>query len=139
MFGFTTAFEPLWNLQRAMENAMRNDYFGSATYASASPALNLFKEGENSLVTVELPGVSKQDIQLEVKGKTLRIKAQRKISYPDGASLHRRERASYSLDRSIQLPHEVDEAKVKAELKDGVLALLLPPREELKPKTIKIS
>ena len=139
MLGFTSAFDTLWSLQRAMDNAMRNDYFGRSTVASGSPALNIFKDGENTLVTVELPGVKKEDLNLEVKGKTLRIHGTRKIEFPEKASVHRRERNSYSFDRTIQLSHEVDDSKIKAELKDGVLALLLPPAEEHKPKAITVN
>ncbi|OGG96541.1 MAG: hypothetical protein A2508_02155 [Candidatus Lambdaproteobacteria bacterium RIFOXYD12_FULL_49_8] len=139
MFGFTSAFDTLWDIQRAMENAMRNDYFGPSTASSGYPPINIFNYGENTLVTVELPGFKKEDVKLEVKGKTLAIKGKREIEFPEKASLHRRERSAYSFDRTLRLAHEVDEKKIKAELKDGVLAVLLPPAEEHKPKTIHIN
>lgn len=139
MFGLTSTFDTLWNLQRAMDGAMRNDYFGRSTVASGNPSLNIFKDGENTLVTVEIPGVKKGDLKLEVKGKTLRIHGERKFKLPEGASLHRRERSNYTFDRTIQLSQEVDESKIKAELKDGVLAILLPPAEEHKPTAIAVS
>ena len=138
MFRITHAFDTLWSLQRAMDAAMRNDYFGRSTVAGGSPSLNIFKDDDNTLVTVELPGVKKDDLKLEVKGKTLRLHGERKVNFPEGSSVHRRERSSYKFDRTIQLTHEVDESKIKAELKDGVLAVLLPPAEEHKPKAITV-
>jgi len=139
MFGFNSAFDTLWRLQRAMDRAMDNDYFGLSTFSAGTPSLNIFKEDENSLVTVEIPGVKKEDVKLEVKGNTLRISGERKIEFPEKASLHRRERSAYKFDRTVRLSHEVDENKIKAELKDGVLAVLLPPKEEHKPKSITVS
>lgn len=139
MFGFNSAFDTLWRLQRAMDRAMDNDYFGLSTFSAGTPSLNIFKEDENSLVTVEIPGVKKEDVKLEVKGNTLRISGERKIDFPEKASLHRRERSAYKFDRTVRLSHEVDENKIKAELKDGVLAVLLPPKEEHKPKSITVS
>ena len=138
MFGLNQAFDTLWSLQRAMDSAMKSDYFGPSTFSSGSPSLNIFKDGENSLVTVELPGVKKEDLTLEVKGKTLRIHGERKLDFSEGASVHRRERRRYSFDRTIQLAHEVDEKNIKAELKNGVLAVLLPQVEEHKPKAITV-
>ena len=139
MLGLTHAFDTLWTLQRAMDNAMQNDYFGRSTTAAGTPPLNIFKEGENTLVTVELPGMEKKDLKVEVKGKTLRISGERKTQIPENTSVHRRERSNYAFDRTIQLSHEVDETKIKAELKDGVLALLLTPAAEHKPVAIAIS
>ena len=139
MFGLTSAFDTLWELQRAMENAMSNDYFGQATTTRGYPPVNIFKDGENTLVTVEVPGLKKEDVKLEIKGKTLRISGARETGFPEGASLHRRERASYRFDRTLRLAQEVEEKEIKAELKDGVLAVLLPPAEEHKPKAITIN
>ncbi len=138
MFGLTQALDTLWNLQRAMDDAMENDYFGYSTVSRSTPALNIFKEGDNTLVTLELPGVKKEDVHLEVKGKRLRLSGERKVEFPEKASLHRRERQSYKFDRSILLDQAVDEKNIKAELKDGVLAILLPPAEDQKAKSITI-
>ena len=139
MLTLTSAIDTLWDLQRAMDSAMSNDYFGHSTMADGSPPMNIFKDGENTLVTVELPGLKKEDIQLEVKGKTMRISGKREFNFPEKASLHRRERSQYSFDRTIRLSHEVDEKAITAELKDGVLAVLLPPAEEHKAKAITIN
>ena len=139
MFGLTSTFDTLWNFQRAMENAMSADYFGPSTCASGTPKLNLFQEDENSVVTVELPGLKKEDLSIEVQGEKLRISGERHSQVDEKASLHRRERRDYRFDRTITLPHEVDDTKVEAELKNGILAILLPMKEEHKPKEITIS
>ncbi|MDT8447709.1 MAG: Hsp20/alpha crystallin family protein [bacterium] len=139
MYGLTGAFDALWALQKAFDQAARNDYFGVSTTAAGQPPVNLFKDGENTLLTLEIPGVKKEDLSIEVKGNLVRISGQRRLQIPEGASAHRRERSDYRFDRSIRLQHEVDPEQVKAELNDGVLALLLPIKESEKPKSITIN
>ena len=138
MFGLNSTLESLLALQRSMDEALKSDYFGKSTYSGGSPLINVFKEGEDTLVTVELPGVKKEDIHVEVKRNILRIKGKRDIAIAEGASAHRRERSGYDFDRTFKLNNMVDEGKIKAEFSDGILAVLLPAREEEKPKQIAI-
>ena len=139
MFALNSTLDALLALQSAMDRASRNDYFGFSTVSSGRPAVNLFKEDDNTLVTVELPGVDKKDVTLEIKGDTIRITGKREVKPLEKASAHRRERRDFSFDRTIKLQHEINEKNVKAELNDGVLAVLLPMKEEHKPKTITIN
>ena len=139
MFGFNSTLDTLWNVQRAMEQAMGEDYFSPYTSASAVPKINLFKDGERSLVTVELPGVKKADLKIEVKGANLRISGERKTTLSEGTSVHRQERPDYKFDRTITLANEIDPDSVKAELNDGILAISLSPTEAHKPKEIVIA
>ena len=60
------------------------------------------------------------------------------MQYPEGVSVHRAERLAGAFDRTLTLPLELDPDRVKAEYRDGILALFLPRAESDKPRTIKI-
>lgn len=133
-------FAALLGLQRAMDGVMGSDWFGSRTTGTgAFPLINVFNDGEDFVLVAELPGVKKEDLDIQVRGDTLRIQGKKTISYDDGASVHRRERAAGQFDRTLTLPAEVDPAKVAAEYRDGVLTLRLPRAESAKPRTVTIN
>ena len=119
---------------------MGSDWFGSRTSGSgAFPLLNVFTDGDDFVVEAELPGVKKEDLDVQVRGDTLRIQGKKTIAYDDSASVHRRERAAGQFDRTLTLRDEVDSAKVAAEYRDGVLTLRLPRAESAKPRTVTIN
>src|SRR5262245_55347533 len=133
-------FATLLGLQRAMENVMGNDWFGSRTSGSgAFPLLNVFTDGDDFVVEAELPGVKKEDLGVQVRGDTLRIQGKKTIAHDESASVHRRERAAGEVDRTVPLPAEIDSAKVAAEYRDGVLTLRLPRAESAKPRTLSVN
>ena len=82
--------------------------------------------------------MKKSEIAVEVKGRTIRLSGGKEVGYPE-AALHRRERLAGRFDRAVSLPFEIDPDGVKAEYRDGVLALFLPPSEREKPKSIKVA
>jgi HSP20 family protein len=86
----------------------------------------------------EVPGISPSDLDIQVKSRTVRLSGSKAVSYPEKASVHRRERAEGRFDRSITLPIEVDQDRVTAECRDGVLAVTLPRAERDKPRSIRI-
>jgi HSP20 family protein len=133
-------FAALLGLQRAMDSVMGNDWFGSRTSgAGAFPLVNVFNDGEDFVLVAELPGVKKEDLDIQVRGDTLRIQGTKTIAHDDGASVHRRERAAGQFDRTLTLPAEIDAAKVSADYRDGVLTLRLPRAESAKPRTVAIN
>jgi len=133
-------FATLLGLQRAMENVMGSDWFGSRTSGSGVfPHLNVFTSGDDFVVEAELPGVKKQDLDVQVRGDTLRIQGKKTIAYDENASIHRRERAAGQFDRTVTLPDEIDSARVSADFRDGVLTLRLPRAESAKPRTVAIN
>ena len=132
-------FAALLGLQRAMDGVMSNDWFGSRTSGSgAFPSINVFNDGDDYVLVAELPGVRKEDLEVEVRGDTLRIQGKKTIAYDEGASVHRRERLAGQFDRTLTLPTEIDGTKVTAEYRDGVLTLRLPRAEHAKPRTVAI-
>jgi HSP20 family protein len=104
--------------------------------AGAYPPLNVFRQGDDIVLITELPGIRKSDLDIQVKGNTIRIAGSKAVHYGDAAALHRRERLAGRFDRAITVPVEVDADRVKAEYRDGILALYLPRAERDKPKSM---
>ena len=95
-------------------------------------------EGEYQ-IKAEIPDVKKEDVKVTVEDGVLTIQGERKQEKEEkGKKYHRVERSYGSFIRSFTLPDLVDEEKVKAEFKDGVLNLLLPKSEKAKPKAIEV-
>jgi HSP20 family protein len=136
-------FTTLRAVQRAMETAMGNDWLGAATAgaagAGAFPLVNVFNEGEDFVVVAELPGVKKEDLDIQVRADTVRIQGKKSVAYEEGASVHRRERSAGQFDRTVTLPAQLDAAKVTAEYRDGVLTLRLPRAETERARTVVIN
>ena len=140
MITFTDPFERLFSLQRALESALASDWLGEATAGmGAFPPINVFQQGHDFVAIVELPGVGKNDLEIQAQENTIRIAGKKSISYEDGVSLHRSERISGDFDRTISVPVQIDPEGIKAEYRDGVLALFIPRAASDKPRTIKIS
>jgi HSP20 family protein len=78
-------------------------------------------------------------LEIQAKENTLRISGKKIIDYKESASVHRRERVSGEFDRTMTLPIQIDPDTVKAEYRDGMLALFIPRAERDKPRTIKIT
>jgi HSP20 family protein len=106
---------------------------------STSPRTNLYENGNNFEIRAEVPGLAKENLNVKIQGNYLEISGERISDAPEGYKVHRTERGIGSFSRSFTLPEDVDSAKVDATLKDGVLYLILPKHEAIKPKRISIS
>jgi HSP20 family protein len=105
-----------------------------------TPAIDMYEGDEAFTVKAELPGFSKDDVQVEIKDNRLTLKGERKRETDvKDAQYHRVERVYGAFERSIRLPAVVDADKAEATFKDGVLKLKLPKAEEAKPKPITIT
>jgi HSP20 family protein len=136
---FADPFEALLQFQQALDSFRSSDWLGSSLSGRGGyPPINVFRKGDDLVVITEVPGISKSDLQVQVKGNTLRIAGTKRIQYGEDASLHRRERLAGSFDRAITLPVEVDADKVRAECRDGILALYLTRAERDKPRSITV-
>lgn len=133
-------FEALFNLQRALDQSRTSDWLGrSPSGAGTYPPVNVFRQGDNFVVIAELAGTRRDDVDIQIHENQVRISGTKTIGYGEGASLHRRERTAGKFDRTISIPVEVDSDRVKAEYRNGVLALLLPQAERHKPKSVAIN
>ena len=136
---YADPFEALFSFQRALENRSSSDWLGNATAGSGSyPPINLFQQGDDLVAVVELPGVNREDLNIQAKENTIRIAGRKSVDTPEQASAHRRERLWGEFDRTIAIPMQIDPDGIRAEYNDGLLALFIPRAERDKPRTIQI-
>ena len=136
---FPDPFETLRGLQTALDAYRRSDWLQAGPSAGGSyPPLNVFRKGDDFILVAEVPGISKADLEIQVKGRTVRLSGSKSIKFPEQVSIHRRERMQGRFDRSITLPVEVDPDHVTAQCHDGVLAISLARAERDKPRSIQI-
>jgi len=136
---FADPFDALFNLQRALEARLASDWLQDLTTSRGPfPPINVFQQGEDILAIIELPGIDKNDVQIQAKENTIRISGRKAVDFPEGVSVHRRERIWGEFDRTLSLPVQLDPDGIKAEYRDGVLALFLPRAERDKPRMIAI-
>lgn len=104
------------------------------------PAVDIFETDTHDLVLkAELPGMTREDIEVTVENSTLVLKGEKKFDQEVKEENYRRiERTYGSFHRSFSLPNTVDASKVSAEYKNGVLTVKLPFREEAKPRSINV-
>jgi HSP20 family protein len=133
-------FDALASFQQALDAYRTSSWLeASVSGGGAYPPVNVFKKGDDFIIIAELPGVKKSDLDVQVKGRTIRLAGAKTVGYPEKAALHRRERLAGRFDRAVTMPVEIDPDRVKAEYRDGVLALFLPRAESEKPKSIKVA
>jgi HSP20 family protein len=125
-------------------NRMFSDFFTRAlqdqNLTTWAPPVDIY-EGEHELVVeADLPDVKPEDLDIRVENNILTIRGERKFEKQvDEKNYLRVERAYGSFARSFALANTVNTDAIKAEYKDGVLALRIPKREEAKPKQIKVN
>jgi len=107
---------------------------------SWTPAVDIFETESHDLVLkAELPGMTREDIEVVVENSTLVLKGSKTFESGVKEENYRRvERAYGTFHRSFTLPNTVDASKVSADYKNGVLTVKLPFREEAKPRTINV-
>ena len=104
-----------------------------------TPRANVVEEETLFEVTFDLPGINVADVQVEVVDDQLSIAGERKSEVEETTrTVHRVERTHGTFRRVIALPSQVDESKITAEYKDGVLKVTLPKSEKVKPKRIEV-
>jgi len=135
--GWWSPFDELRSLQREINRIFGG--FEVGTSISRFPALNVWANDDNVVVTAELPGLNVEDIELNIINNQLIIKGERKADKPaEEAVCHRCERGAGVFVRTIRLPFAVESDKVEANYENGVLTVTLPRQEQAKPKRIEI-
>src|SRR5689334_3053938 len=137
---FPDPLSTLLGLQRSLDAFRASDWLASGPSGGGTyPPINVFRKGDDFIVITEVPGIKTSDIEVQVKGNTIRLAGTKSVAYGEKMSLHRRERLAGRFDRAVTLPIEINPEGVKAECRDGVLALFLPRAERDKPKTIQVA
>jgi HSP20 family protein len=104
-----------------------------------SPRVDISETDNEFMVKAEIPEVNKEDVKVSVDNGVLTIQGERKQEKEEkGKKFHRVERYYGSFARSFTLPDNVDETKVKATFKDGMLTLQIPKTAETKSKAIEV-
>lgn len=113
--------------------------FGRLTSAFDEMAVDLVEHDDEFVVTVDLPGFERDDVEIQVTNHTLRIEAKHEEAMEEEDERYlRHERRHESMRRSIRIPDEVDKEGVKARMKNGVLTITLPKLEVVEARTIEI-
>jgi HSP20 family protein len=112
---------------------------GSATATAWAPALDISERKDAYLVTVELPGLKPEDLDITMEDGLLTIQGERQFTQESSEQqFHRVERRHGAFRRSITLPAHVTAEGIQASFEDGVLQILVPKAEEAKPKRIQV-
>ena len=104
-----------------------------------APALDVTEDESGLVLTAELPGLKKEDVNVTVENGVLTISGEKKFEQESKEkNWHRMERRYGSFYRAVTLPRGVDADKAELTFQDGVLRIALPKREDVKPRTLKI-
>ncbi len=131
-----TLQERLDKMYREIERTRKEEAFVSSAW---TPPVDIFELGDTFVLKLEIPEVDKESIDIKISDNELTIKGERKLEpgiEPD--NYHRMERGYGTFTRSFSLTKTIDSTKIKAAIKDGILRIELPKKEEVKPKQIKI-
>lgn len=140
-------FRDMLSLQDRMNRLFDESFRGAnrgadddwALGGSWAPAVDIYEQNGNIELKAELPGIDPKDVDIRVENNVLTLRGERRLDNEvKRESYHRVERAYGAFSRSFTLPTVVDTEKIQAEYKDGVLRLVLPKKEEAKPRQIQI-
>jgi HSP20 family protein len=105
-----------------------------------SPAVDIFETEGEIVVKAELPGMERKDIALNLENNVLTVRGERRFAKETkDENYHRIERSYGTFSRSFSIPATVDEEKIRADYREGVLKIVLPKKEQAKPKQIRIA
>jgi len=106
--------------------------------ATVCPPANIFENENEYLLELEMPGVTKEGLEISLEGNELSIRGRTEHAKPPGQPVYR-ESLGADFWRSFELNNDMDSSKIRAELHDGVLCLHLPKAERVKPRKIQIT
>ncbi len=134
------ALHNILNLEKELESLFGTDTYPVAPAARhRSPLINVAESEKETVVTMELPGVSREDIKIAFEGGVLSISGERKErQLPEGARWVRNESFAGTFRRDLRLAKPVNAGAISAELKNGVLQIVVPTAEEARPREISI-
>lgn len=111
----------------------------SLSAVSALPAIDLYQTADEVVLRATLPGLKTEDVQISVTGDVLTLRGEfKQQDVKEEATWHIREQRFGSFERSVMLPTEVQTDKARADFENGILTVILPKAETVKPRTINI-
>jgi HSP20 family protein len=133
-------WEPLREFDRLLSTAFESPATDWRSLRRWMPAMDLVESGDAFVLRADLPGLSEDDVKIELEDSTLTISGERKTEHEsEGDGYVRVERAFGSFTRSLTLPKGVDPAAVTAAFDRGVLEVRIPKPEKRKPRRIEIA
>ena len=137
-----SAFEGLSQLQDEFQRLFEGTEAAGCSQAfnTWAPALDMYEDGDNLIVTLEVPGMKREAFDVALHEGVLSISGERKLDEKrENASRHRAERFEGRFQRSVALPKAVKADQVKAAYRDGILTVTLPVAEEARPRQIAVA
>ena len=108
------------------------------TNTTHGPAVSVYETMDEYVFQAELPGWTREQVSLNFENQTLTLSGNRELPREEGRQYHRVEGFYGQFSRSFTVPGIVDFNRVEAGMRDGVLTVRLPKREEAKPRTIEV-
>lgn len=125
-----------------MTNTLVRENNGSAQRRESekfiTPVASVSETPEGYTLELEMPGVSKEGLEISVENNELSIIGRKNVSTPDGTLIHRESRP-HSYRRSFEIDPSIDSAKISARISQGIITLALPKAEEVKPRKITVA
>ncbi|MDB4972763.1 MAG: hsp [Myxococcaceae bacterium] len=137
MLSIWDSFADLPRIQREFERSFTGSRNRVAEFA---PAVDVQEDSESVSLSAELPGVKREDIEIQLDGNVLTLRGERKLEQREeqGRRFHRVERSYGTFARQFHLPTNIDSTQIEAQLTDGVLTVRLPKKQEQKPRKIEV-
>lgn len=137
---FDMTYNPISEIERMRRDM--DDLFGriglTPSFVSGFPAVNFYDQGDDILLAVEIPGVPKDKLNVDLRDNVLTLSGTReRAPYPNASAL-REETPSGTFTKTLRLPAKVAPDKVEAQSKNGILHIRLSKSEESKPRQIAI-
>lgn len=133
----TNVIDRMVTLSRAMDDAVGQSTNGGET--TWAPALDATETEHAWNVTVDLPGVLAESVDVTFDRNTLTVRGARQRVESEGTRAGIRERAMGTFERSLRFPQHVDSEKIGASFKDGVLTIIVPKAEGAKPRKVVVA
>ena len=127
-------------MNRIFDDFTRRPFHIGLRESGWNPSVDIAETDEAIVVKAELPGITKEDVNISITDNILTLKGEKKQEKEiKEENYHRIERSYGNFQRSFTLPAKIQHEKVKATFKDGILNINIPKAEEVKPKQIEIA
>ncbi|NLP04067.1 MAG: Hsp20/alpha crystallin family protein [Fibrobacter sp.] len=137
MLWATDPFREIERMRREMDRVFsRIPFLGATEYEI--PLVNLYDNKDSIILVAEIPGIPKDQINLNFSDGNLVISGKRELSRYGKSELLRQEQPEGEFEKSVRIPVRIDSTGIKAKFEDGMLTVVLPKSEEAKPKQINI-
>lgn len=132
-------FQQLTDMQREFDRVLGRTPHNGDKAKTWLPVVDVEQAKDALVLRFDLPGIRREDVAIEVEGRTLTVSGERKEEKEEKhEGYYSRERLIGRFTRSFMLPENIDESKIEAKVKDGVLTVKIPRPAEQKPRKVEI-